>query len=514
MKEKLSFRDRLYVALRGEIPTAAKNHGRRPFSFNSAELENIDADRMFEIVKDAERGETKDLFALYRDMMGSYLHLQAEFGKRKIAVLGDVLSIHPKDESNKDDIRAAKAIEQMIDDCDNWIGALSHLLDSSLYPVSLVSKVYRAARKPGLRYELADLTPLEHDLLSFRDGGLSVYNITESGSIDSTTHAPSPNRYIIHRGNILSTPDYWGGPMRCILFWWLLGNMDRTWWAQFLEKYGTPFLHGRYDRADPEGRSILERAFSLSKRLGGLVTTRETDVELKEAARSDAGDAFEKFHSTCNREISKLVVGQTLSAEAQATGLGSGVSKQQEAVRDDIRKFDAMLLAKTLRSDLFRPFLEINGIPGNPPTAIFGAESPEEIKSLGEVLADLKTAGVRVADDGIDTLERRLGIRLERDSATPAPLPLSTVTPRARELFREDQSVEDRIVRKGSAELSQVFGGDLAPIRQMIDQSESADDLEDQVRAFLSDWNPGRASNVVEQALIAFSANGSLVKGY
>lgn len=514
MKEKLSFRERLYVALRGKIPTSPPSGSRRPFSFDSASLETLDADRRFEILKDAERGETRDLFALYRDIISSYLHLQAEFSKRKMAVLGDVLTIHPRDEESKEDVAAAKAIETMMEGCNDWISALSHLMDSALYPIAIVSKVFRQSRTPGLVYELDRLIPVEHDLLCFRDGGLSIYDIDDSGSIASTTKDTTPSQHIIHRGNILSTPDYWGGPMRAIVFWWLLGNMDRTWWAQFLEKYGTPFLHGKYDRGDPEGRSVLERAISLSKRLGGVVTTNETSLDLKEAARSDAGDAFEKFHNTCNREISKLVVGQTLSAEAQPTGLGSGVSKQQENVRDDIRQFDGKLLVKTLRDGLFKPFMEINRIPGAVPNAVFGSESPEEIKSLGEVLSNFKTAGVRVADDGIQVLEKRLGISLERDEGMGSTLPLAAVTPKSRRIFREDQSVEDSIIRSGSADLTQIFGGELAPIRQMILQSESPDDLEDQIKTFLSDWDPSRSSAVVEDALVAFAANGSLVKGY
>ena len=58
-------------------------------------------------------------------------------------------------------------------------------------------------------------------------------------------------------------------------------------------------------------------------------------------ACGNRADAFEKFHTVCNREKSKLVLGQILSSDAESAGLGSGVAKGDQAVRDDIRQFDA-----------------------------------------------------------------------------------------------------------------------------------------------------------------------------
>jgi len=129
--------------------------------------------------------------------------------------------------------------------------------------------------------------------------------------------------------------------MRSIVFWWLLSVMDRDWWARALERFGSPFIVARYDQADDKTRSKLEIALSMATRLFGVVVSKETEIELKEAASSQSGDAFDKFHTVCQREKSKHILGQTLSSEAQGTGLGSGVAKGQSDVRNDIRQFDA-----------------------------------------------------------------------------------------------------------------------------------------------------------------------------
>jgi len=58
-------------------------------------LNNLTADRMLAIIAQAENGDTRGLFALYRDVIASDTHIISEFGKRKSAILGDVASVTP-----------------------------------------------------------------------------------------------------------------------------------------------------------------------------------------------------------------------------------------------------------------------------------------------------------------------------------------------------------------------------------------------------------------------------------
>jgi phage gp29-like protein len=236
-----------------------------------------------------------------------------------------------------------------------------------------------------------------------------------SGTILPTSREPSPDRYIIHRGHLLSTPDNWGGPMRSILYWWLLGTMSRDWWARFLDRYGSPFIVGHYPSGDDKSRNVLKSAFSFATKLGGLVVTDKTRVEIIQAASASTGDAYEKFITICNREKSKLILGQTLSADAQPTGLGSGLSTLQEGVRQDIRMWDAATLADTLRLQLFDQYMEINGLYGMTPTLTWGSVSTAELKGKADMLVSLKAAGYRLTDDELGILSEEIGMSLERD---------------------------------------------------------------------------------------------------
>lgn len=467
----------------------------------------MDAEGIHSILRSAENGDTTDLFALYRDVIASDNHLQTVFALRKLAVLGDPLNIQPIDPEDPADAAAAEAIQSMIDDCDDWTRAVADLMDSVLYPVAVAEKVFRPSVQPGLRFDLSCLRQVPYQLFNYQEGDLRIHDTDPNGGQKLGTYQhPDPTRYIIHRGHLLSLPDHWGGPMRSILFWWLFSTQDRDWWARFLDRYGAPFLVGKYDQSDDQSRGTLERAFSAATRLFGVVISKETEIELKEAASSSTGEAYEKFHQVAQREKSKLVLGQTLSTDADATGLGSGVANAQAAVRQDIRQFDSMMLASTLRR-LFRQYLLINGIPGRPPKAVWGSESYENAEATGQILQSLSQSGLDVADESLPIISERLGFQVIR-RPTPAPpnnlLPFSAD---ARVALTADDA-NDRLARNASADLARAFSGAYAPVRRILAASTGPDDLERRLRDHFADLPDARQSKIIEEALIAYAANG------
>ncbi|WP_043585292.1 phage portal protein family protein [Geminisphaera colitermitum] len=481
---------------------------------------SVDMDRVASILRDAEGGDCRGLFALYRDIVASHSHLQGRFSERKEAVTGDTLSIQPADKKNPDDQFAAKVIESQIGNLPNWETACLHLLDSTLYPVAVVEKIFRMSTtviggRP-LRYEVASLVPVPHDLLDFSDGTLRIRDTDDQGTPLSTSHVADGASYIIHRGHSLTMPDNWGGPLRSLVFWWLFGTMGREWWARFLDKYGTPFMVGKYDQADDATRSIMERAFSLATKPGGLVVSRGTEVEIKQAAASDAGSAFETFHRVANAEISKLILGQTLSSDASATGMNSGVAAAQDGIRQDKRMSDARRLGTTLRFQLFVDILRYNGLAGREPVATWGSISVAEMKATADWLTSLKTAGLRVQDAGLETLSERFGMPIERDLA-PEPVggggffPMSVRMHRANGPHSQVHQANDAILRTGAARLAQALGKTYAPLEALIATSTSPDDLMRKVETYCATLDPVSAADILEQSLIAFTANGSVV---
>lgn len=468
----------------------------------------LTADLLHGILREAEDGNTRRLFALYRDFVAGDDTIQGDFSTRKLAVLGETTGIQPFDKKVPDDVRAAEAIEQMVGDCADIVHRYKELLDSSLYPVVLMEKVFKVSSKPGLRYDLAGLHMVEPQLFDWTEGKLRIEEVDEAtGNPRGSYICPDPSRYITHRGHLLTTPDRWGGPMRSILFWKLFAANDRDWWVRFLERYGSPFILGKYDQSDDASRLGLQQAFKTATRLFGLVVSRDTEVELVQANSAQGGDAFEKFQDYAAKRISKLILGQTLSTNSDPTGIGGGASGEHGQVRADLKRWDAVCLGATLRSQLFTQYLRINGIPGRAPHITFGGEDAEDAKSIGELLAGLASAGLQLTDEAIEVLGKRLGYGIQRAPApAPVPAPTSFVTFAAS--GKPATGDIDAVARAGAANLARAFSGDLAPIRRLIMESTSAEDLERRIRLFYADWSPAKSAEVLEHALTAYALNG------
>lgn len=503
---------RLQEMVREWIPTRSVTR------FNTLAAEayrasGLSVDSLHDALRQAEGGDVTALFAIYRDTVLSDSHVQSEFSKRKLAIIGDTYSFLPANKKKPQDVQAAAFIEGMIENVSGWLMAESHLMDSVLWPVSVLEKVFKPS---GSGYTLDKLVPVPHDLLDFRSGHLKIKETDANGYPSQVSHDPDPRRYIIHRNHLLTTADHWGGPMRSILFWWLLGGMGRDWWARFLDRYGSAFMVGKYEQSDDASRMLLERAFSAAVKIGGLVISKETEVEIKQASTQSNGEAFAAFYTISRREISKLIVGQTLSSEAQSTGLGSGVADAQGEVRDDYRKFDGKILGETLRDQLFRPVLIYNGVRDGVPKISWGSVSPVEAKATGDLLTSISQAGLRVADSGLDALSERVGLPIERAPSPAAALPgvslplalaAYSASTGDHRLNLADASI-DTLSRNSAASLAQGFRGVLAPVRQLVLDSTSAEDLEKRILAAYSDWPAGKVAGIIESALVAFAANG------
>ena len=459
-----------------------------------SELRNMTADRVLAIIAQAENGDTRQLFTLYRDLFSADTHIISEFGKRKAAILGDVASVTPYDKKAEDDHGTKDACAALVD-TEPFNTMMTWLLNATLYPVSVVEKVYRPTADG---YTLHKVVPVPFQLLDYSSGVLRIYDTDADGRPLNTSHEPDPVRYIVHRGHTLPTPDQWGGPMRAVLFWWMLRTMSRQWWANFIERFGIPFMKGRY--SDPEGRAVLTRAFQLAVRLGGIVLSKNTEAEFMQAATGDTTQSHERMISFCNDEISKLIVGQVLSAQAKSTGeLGGGTAGLQGQVRDDLRLMDAKLLGITLRTQLFQQFCEINALPGRPPIITFGSVSPAEMKAIVDVLDGLSRAGLEPDDDALDTLSERLGIGLRRKISAPT-FPMSayayplSATP-------EDTPYTDQ--------LAEAFRGRYAPVADIIRKSDSPEDCIKRVREWALNTGVKAPAHILEQALTAFAYQGA-----
>lgn len=430
------------------------------------ELPNISrsltGNQLISILDAAESGDTRELFTLYRDMLSDN-QIQSDLIKRKAAVLGDTINMQEVDENSPADIAAKDHCKKLITN-GQFTDLISHCLNSTLWPVAVTEKKFKYI--DGLGFVLDKIIPVHYQLLDYSKGHMRIFDLDPQGKPLPTSHFPDPSRYIIHRGHILPMRDQEGGPMRALLFWWLLRTQSRQWWADLLERFGVPFLKGKYQ--DPEGKDVLVKAFRLAVRLGAIVVSKNTEVEVVQATTGDSSNAHERFIELCNREISKLVVGQTLSSNVQPTGMGSGTAEFQSEVRADLRKMDSVLLSRTIREQLLIQYCLINNQPGQPPNILFGSDSAAELASMFNMLKGLKEVGLEPDDDGLITLSKSCGFGLRRVQSFQPSISSFSV-----DALSAGKTHTDQIAASQSTRLADAITGQLAPLANIIASSET-----------------------------------------
>jgi phage gp29-like protein len=510
-------------------------------------------------IRAAENGETRELFRLYRDAALSDDHIQGEWNKRKLAVLATPLTVAPRTKGDADDIVAAAAGNRMIDDCENWIDGLNALESSTLWPVAVVENIFRPADPqpvdvPGggqirLLYTLKRLelvnpillcfrhaymvggvgmgtaTPVQNigavsvnpwDFLNMEDfepfvriwptdaSGFPVYDISRASKLD-------PVRYIVHRGHLLTQfRDNWGGPARCVLAWWLLRGLGRDWFAQFMERYGSPYPVAKTNVQDEQSVNFLKEAFAVASKVHGLVIGQQDEVTLQAAAVQGGAEGHALWHDTCNRAISRLIVGQDLSASAAATGMGSGVANLQGQVRQDIRQMDEAKLAETLER-FFLKACQINGLKGRV-RCIFGGLSTADQKAYADMLVSAGQAGFEPTDEAMTTVQEKLGLQVQRKAAALTGPSVTGFSAPQTSLIALSARVADPVdaaLAPRVEALSAAYRGAMAPFRQAILASASRADCLHRLQALYPDWSPTRLTAEMETALQIAAASGA-----
>ncbi|GEM_PF-493918 len=533
--------------------------------------QDITANDIQNAIREAENGQTYNLFRLYRDVLLSDNHIQAEINTRKLALLAQPLAIMPADKDNPDDVALAAAFTRAKSDCANWRDGLVALMDSNCgWPVSIVEKIMQPAGEPAgdepqLQFTLARLVPVNPQALcyqwAYQLGGfgsgtassiqqiqtpanglnqapyimdlnrwepyLKLWPIGENGRIIyDATHAEylDRTRHMVHRGHLLTGfRDNWGGPFRAILFWWYFRNLGREWFARFMERFGSPFPVGYTDATDAAAVALLREAFDLARSIGGLVVDESSRIDLKEAMVAGGADGHKTFHDLCNNEISKLITG--LDSGSKPHGLNAGANQMQQSVREDYRMFDQSSLSETVIQQLVIPFRDMNGLKGMI-KLVWGGLSDVDAKMFADFLMAMSTAGWTPTDDAIPTVEERTGIPFER-IIPPAPLDpgfggTSSTSPQNKNSKKPTPFTVfsvgdpqpkptpiDSIVEKHSAALAAAFRGALAPVRQIVLSSTSRADCEAKLKLFYADWQPQRVQEILEEALQVCAATGA-----
>jgi phage gp29-like protein len=180
-------------------------------------------------------------------------------------------------------------------------------------------------------------------------------------------------------------------------FWVWLKENEAKFWAIFSERFGMPItLVEMPARATAEDKTAVDEILDAVQRDTGIRVPKGFAVTFLEATRS--GDvAYDNFIERTNKEISKIILGQTLSSEEGKRGQGSYALGQTHAqTMEDYIAFDAIDISVAINKQLIKRLVDYNFITERYPTFEFIGIDIGALISLSQTLHNLVKSGMQI----------------------------------------------------------------------------------------------------------------------
>lgn len=331
----------------------------------------------------------------------------------------------------------------------------------------------------------------------------------------------APYKFLVHLPRIKTGLPIRGGLARLVAFAWICKAYALKDWMAFAEVFGMPLRIGRYGAtANDDDIRVLKMAVANIGTDAAAVLPESMKIEFQEVSKTGGGaDVFERLCAYIDRQISKAVLGQTMTTES---GGGSGLAqaKVHNEVRQDIQKKDAKQLAATINAMLVRPMIDLNFGPQKAyPRVCLIVPEPEDLAGLVTALKELVPLGLRVEQSVIrdkfglpepaDDAEllaaparqaRASDSEPPDDDADPAAPPAkarNAATKPAPPTTSDEQA--SRMAREGDP----VVGALVAPIEQMLAASNSFEEFREKLLDAYADLDDKALAELLTQGLTA-----------
>lgn len=319
-------------------------------------LESLTPERLATILKDVRSGECPaEYLELAQDMELKDLHYRSVISTRKDAVCGLDIQVVPSSEDKKD-IEIAEAVRRDI--VENPTASLRTLYRNMLDSLSkgfavneIMWDTTGKTWKPKT-YEWKDARWFQYD----KDTGK---HLMLRDPLSNELYPLAANKFIIFEPHLISGTQIISGLALPALFYFMLKSYDITSWAAFIDRYGFPIRLGKYGKkATEEDIKTLKRAIAAIGADFGAVIPESALIEIIESKNTgDTSEAYQKMAVWIDKQISKLVLGQTMTTDE---GSSRAQSQTHEEVRDDIADSDLEQLNDCLNSQLVVPYIKFN----------------------------------------------------------------------------------------------------------------------------------------------------------
>ncbi|MBM4394371.1 MAG: DUF935 domain-containing protein [Deltaproteobacteria bacterium] len=468
-------------------------------------------ERLAAILREADDGDVCRQSELFQEFEEKDAHLAAVLQTRKNAVIGLPRSVQPFDSEDPECVKDAELVTELLDQLDQE-DLILDLMDAVGKGFSVCEILWQTGERAlPARVEWVPQQRFTWD-------GSAVRLLTDGAPV-AGEQIPA-NKFVIHRYKARSGSAARAGMLRVVSWMYLFKNYAVKDWVQYAEVFGMPLRLGKYEpgTSKEDIDKLLRTVVAIAANAAGVIPSNAS-IEFPaagSATKGSAADVFPALIEYCDRAISKAVLGQTLTTDAQS-GSGTLAGSAHNEVRRDLLEADAAAIAKTIQRDIIRPIVGFNRgweRTKRLPYLDIDTSEPEDQERTARTYGILvKDVGLRI---GAGHVRERFGIPapdadeelVGSASAAPAPptgaaalkagRPAGAVAHSAQ--IPPEQAQVAGLEDASIAEAAPAADGMTAAIERIVEAATDYDDLRDRVLAAYADLDVSELSDVLARA--------------
>lgn len=345
-------------------------------------------ERLAQVLESANQGDNYDYLTLAEEMEEREPHYGSVLGTRKRAIEGVKPTVEAaSDEAN--DIKIAEAVRKLVEH-ENFAGLVQDCVDG-LGKGYAVSEILwnRGSLWLPREYRWRDPRHFQFD----REDAHSLRLRDESDLLNGL--ALPAYKFVVHMPRLKSGIPARGGLARLAAATYMCKQFTITDWMAFAEVFGMPLRIGKHgNNATEEDIRTLINAVANIGTDAAAVIPESMNIDFVDGRKSGSNDTFERLAKYLDKQLSKAVLGQTMTTD---DGSSQAQANVHNDVRIDILESDLNQLQSTIKRDLIKPFVDLNfGVQENYPDVIWRLPEAEDIDTLVNALEKLVPLGLKV----------------------------------------------------------------------------------------------------------------------
>lgn len=340
--------------------------------------------RLASVLKDADAGDIGRQAELFDTIEERDGHVIGETSKRRNVILDADFVLEPASDDRRD-VQVYEAVLEMMDDITDWPDVLVSMQDA-------VGKGFAALE---LDWDVSEGQAMV-ERFNFMEQGRFLFH-DKSGILSHVPLLITDNdpmgvdipawRVMLHRYGGKSGHVTRSGIHRICTWWYLFKHYAIKDWVVFCEVFGMPLRLGKYDPGASEtDKDALEAAVRAIGHDAAGIISKSTDIEFPETgSKKGSADLYKALADFGNKEISKAILGGTLTSDVDGKGSYAAASTHND-VRLDLINADARAIASTIRDQFIRPWVGFNFGWDTRPPKYTGKITKENLAEHAEML--------------------------------------------------------------------------------------------------------------------------------